>query len=109
MWWGGRRKEGETVARQIEKRHNLAAFWALGLLNNIVYVIMLAGAKGEGGRKEKWERGTRQKRASARERDSGYGGESFKSLVLMYGCGPFAHAPASERLRTQRSAQAVWV
>ncbi|GAB5037452.1 protein btn1 [Nannochloropsis oceanica] len=45
MWWGGRRKEGETVARQIEKRHNLAAFWALGLLNNIVYVIMLAGAK----------------------------------------------------------------
>jgi hypothetical protein len=41
----------------MEKRQNLTAFWALGVLNNIVYVIMLAGAKGEGGREQGREGG----------------------------------------------------
>ena len=31
---------------QIEKRQNLIAFWLLGLVNNSVYVIMIAGATG---------------------------------------------------------------
>jgi len=39
----------------MEKRQNLAAFWALGVLNNVVYVIMLAGAKGEGGKEGRRE------------------------------------------------------
>lgn len=29
----------------MERRRNLLAFWLLGLINNSVYVIMLAGAK----------------------------------------------------------------
>ena len=44
-WLRGRMgRDGDKQA--MEKRQNLAAFWALGLLNNVVYVIMLAGAKG---------------------------------------------------------------
>ncbi|EWM22857.1 cln3like protein [Nannochloropsis gaditana] len=43
-WLRGRMgRDGDKQA--MEKRQNLAAFWALGLLNNVVYVIMLAGAK----------------------------------------------------------------
>ena len=61
------------MPRQVEKRQNLAAFWALGLLNNVVYVIMLAGAKGESGRKGRREGEMWQRREGARERDSGNG------------------------------------
>jgi len=55
MWWGGKRREGGGRRLQMEKRQNLAAFWALGVLNNVVYVIMLAGAKGEGGKEGRRE------------------------------------------------------
>lgn len=40
----GPRQDVEPV--RMEKRTNLVAFWLLGLFNNSIYVIMLAGAKG---------------------------------------------------------------
>ena len=38
--------ETRRQRQQMEKRQNLIAFWLLGVINNSVYVIMLAGAKG---------------------------------------------------------------
>lgn len=45
MAGGGHRIKPQMATAAVgERRRNLAAFWLLGLLNNISYVILLAGA-----------------------------------------------------------------